>query len=56
MTAARPRTPLPDVIALEDFVAEDEGHGFANPENRMRLNRAIERHFAEHLGGRRSGG
>ncbi|MEU6262188.1 hypothetical protein [Saccharopolyspora shandongensis] len=33
--------------------AEDEGHGFENPENQVRLYRAIERHFAEHLGGRR---
>jgi dipeptidyl aminopeptidase/acylaminoacyl peptidase len=41
-------------VPVEYLVAEDEGHGFANPENRMRLNRAIERHFAEHLGGRRS--
>lgn len=40
-------------IPVEYLVAEDEGHGFANPENRIRLYRAIERHFAEHLGGRR---
>lgn len=33
----------------ELFVADDEGHGFANPENQLRLYRAIERHFAEHL-------
>ncbi|MET9558322.1 alpha/beta fold hydrolase [Streptomyces sp. NPDC006645] len=40
-------------IPVDYLVAEDEGHGFANPENRIRLYRAIERHFAEHLGGRR---
>jgi dipeptidyl aminopeptidase/acylaminoacyl peptidase len=42
-------------VPVEYLLAEDEGHGFANPENRMRLYRAIERHFAEHLGGRRTG-
>jgi dipeptidyl aminopeptidase/acylaminoacyl peptidase len=41
-------------VPVEYLVADDEGHGFANPENRMRLNRAVERHFAEHLGGSRS--
>ncbi|MHA6626617.1 S9 family peptidase [Pseudonocardia sichuanensis] len=41
-------------IPVEYLLAEDEGHGFANPENRVRLYRAIERHFAEHLGGRRT--
>jgi dipeptidyl aminopeptidase/acylaminoacyl peptidase len=41
-------------VPVEYLVADDEGHGFANPENRMRLNRAVERHFAEHLGGRAS--
>jgi dipeptidyl aminopeptidase/acylaminoacyl peptidase len=40
-------------VPVEYLVAEDEGHGFANPENRIRLYRAIERHFADHLGGRR---
>lgn len=39
-------------VPVEYLVAEDEGHGFANPENQMWLFRAIERHFAEHLGGR----
>ncbi len=43
-------------VPVEYLLAEDEGHGFANPENRMRLYRAIERHFAEHLGGRRADG
>jgi dipeptidyl aminopeptidase/acylaminoacyl peptidase len=41
-------------VPVEYLLADDEGHGFANPENRMRLNRAVERHFAEHLGGRTS--
>ncbi|GAA2552588.1 S9 family peptidase [Pseudonocardia hydrocarbonoxydans] len=41
-------------VPVTYLVADDEGHGFANPENRMRLNRAIEHHFAEHLGGRRA--
>lgn len=39
-------------VPVEYLVAEDEGHGFENPENQFRLYRAIERHFAEHLGGR----
>ncbi|WP_280276938.1 S9 family peptidase [Nocardia wallacei] len=39
-------------IPVEYLVAEDEGHGFANPENQIRLYRAVERHFARHLGGR----
>ena len=39
-------------VPVEYLVAPDEGHGFANTENRLRLYRAIERHFAEHLGGR----
>lgn len=37
-------------VPVEYLVAEDEGHGFANPENEIRLQYAIERHFAEHLG------
>ncbi|MEV0081472.1 S9 family peptidase [Saccharopolyspora sp. NPDC050642] len=40
-------------VPVEYVVAEDEGHGFENPENQFRLYRAIERHFAAHLGGRR---
>ncbi len=43
-------------VPVEYLLAEDEGHGFENPENRLRLYRAVERHFAEHLGGRTSGG
>jgi dipeptidyl aminopeptidase/acylaminoacyl peptidase len=38
-------------VPVEYIVAEDEGHGFDNPENQFRLYRAIEQHFAEHLGG-----
>ncbi|PSK88783.1 dipeptidyl aminopeptidase/acylaminoacyl peptidase [Murinocardiopsis flavida] len=38
-------------VPVEYLVAEDEGHGFANPENEIRLQRAIEAHFAAHLGG-----
>ncbi|MEU5845834.1 S9 family peptidase [Saccharopolyspora shandongensis] len=40
-------------VPVEYLVADDEGHGFENPENQFRLYRAVERHFAEHLGGRR---
>lgn len=40
-------------VPVEYLVAEDEGHGFANPDNRFRLYRAIEQHFAQHLGGDR---
>ena len=41
-------------VPVEYLLAEDEGHGFQNPENNFRLFRAVEKHFAEHLGGRRS--
>jgi dipeptidyl aminopeptidase/acylaminoacyl peptidase len=43
-------------VPVEYLLAEDEGHGFENPENRLRLYRAVERHFAEHLGGRTTDG
>ena len=43
-------------VPVEYLLAEDEGHGFENPENRLRLYRAVERHFAEHLGGRATDG
>ena len=33
-------------------VFEDEGHGFARPENNKRFNAAVEAFLAEHLGGR----
>ena len=39
-------------VPVEYILAEDEGHGFENPENQIMLFRAIERHLAEHLGGR----
>ncbi|GAA1378745.1 S9 family peptidase [Pseudonocardia kongjuensis] len=39
-------------VPVEYLLADDEGHGFENPENRTRLFRAMERHFAEHLGAR----
>jgi dipeptidyl aminopeptidase/acylaminoacyl peptidase len=41
-------------VPVEYLVADDEGHGFENPENQVMLHRAIERHLAEHLGGRRA--
>jgi hypothetical protein len=31
-----------------------EGHGFDNPENQIRLHRAIEKHFADNLGRRQA--
>nr|WP_245240755.1 alpha/beta fold hydrolase [Streptomyces spiramenti] len=37
-------------VPVEYLLAEDEGHGFANPENEIRLQHAIEEHFARHLG------
>jgi dipeptidyl aminopeptidase/acylaminoacyl peptidase len=39
-------------VPVTYLVADDEGHGFDNPENQIMLFRAIERHLAEHLGGR----
>ncbi|MGV8872800.1 MAG: alpha/beta fold hydrolase [Rhodococcus sp. (in: high G+C Gram-positive bacteria)] len=39
-------------IAVEYLLAENEGHGFSNPENQLRMYFAVERHFARHLGGR----
>jgi dipeptidyl aminopeptidase/acylaminoacyl peptidase len=41
-------------VEIEYLVKDDEGHGFVNPENRLDLYRAMERFFAEHLGGRSS--
>ncbi len=41
-------------VEVEYLVKDDEGHGFANPENRLDLYRAMERFLAEHLGGRTS--
>ncbi len=42
-------------VEVEYLVAEDEGHGFVKPENRMEAYGAIERFFAQHLGGRTEG-
>ena len=39
-------------IAHEYMLFEDEGHGFAKPENRMKFYAAAERFLATHLGGR----
>jgi dipeptidyl aminopeptidase/acylaminoacyl peptidase len=39
-------------IPYEYLLFEDEGHGFAKPENRLRFYAAAERFLAEHLGGR----
>ncbi len=37
---------------VEYIIAPDEGHGFANEDNRMAMTVAMEEFFAEHLGGR----
>jgi len=37
---------------VEYLVFEDEGHGFARPENRLKFYEAAERFLAKHLGGR----
>lgn len=37
-------------VAVDYLLAEDEGHGFGNPENQISLQYAIEKHFARHLG------
>jgi dipeptidyl aminopeptidase/acylaminoacyl peptidase len=39
-------------IDYEYMLFEDEGHGFAKPENRLRFYEAAERFLARHLGGR----
>jgi dipeptidyl aminopeptidase/acylaminoacyl peptidase len=39
-------------IDFEYMLFEDEGHGFAKPENRLRFYAAAERFLARHLGGR----
>jgi prolyl oligopeptidase PreP (S9A serine peptidase family) len=41
-------------VPVEYLIADDEGHGFQNPENVMAMFRALERHFAKYLGGRAS--
>jgi dipeptidyl aminopeptidase/acylaminoacyl peptidase len=43
-------TPLRERgIPVEYILASDEGHGFDNPGNQIRLHLAIERHFAKHF-------
>ena len=42
-------------IDHEYLLFEDEGHGFAKPENRMRFYAAMESFLATHLGGREEG-
>jgi dipeptidyl aminopeptidase/acylaminoacyl peptidase len=42
-------------IPHEYLLFEDEGHGFAKPENRLRFYGAAEDFLAEHLGGRSEG-
>lgn len=39
-------------IDVEYMLAEDEGHGFQNPENIMEMFRRIESHFGKYLGSR----
>ena len=39
-------------IDHEYLLFEDEGHGFAKPENRLKFYAACERFLAKHLGGR----
>ncbi|AOS64554.1 S9 family peptidase [Actinoalloteichus hymeniacidonis] len=42
-------------VEVEYMVKDDEGHGFANPENNIDLYRSVERFLARHLGGRAIG-
>jgi dipeptidyl aminopeptidase/acylaminoacyl peptidase len=39
-------------VPVEYLIADDEGHGFQNPENVRAMFRALERHYAKYLGGR----
>ena len=39
-------------IEYEYLLFEDEGHGFAKPENRLKFYAAAEKFLAKHLGGR----
>jgi len=50
IVAALPKAGIPH----EYLLFEDEGHGFARPENRLTLYRRVEPFLAEHLGGRTS--
>lgn len=43
-------------VEYEYLLFEDEGHGFARPENRLKFYAAAERFLAKHLGGRVEGG
>ncbi|KIH98085.1 peptidase [Streptomonospora alba] len=36
-------------VPVEYLLGQDEGHGFGNPENEIRLQRAIAAHLAQHL-------
>lgn len=58
-----PRVPLAESIQIRDALKaagktveyiefEDEGHGFARPENRLKFYAAAEKFLADHLGGR----
>ena len=37
---------------VEYLLFDDEGHGFARPENRLKFYAAAEKFLAQHLGGR----
>jgi dipeptidyl aminopeptidase/acylaminoacyl peptidase len=39
-------------VDVEYLLRDDEGHGFRNQENVIDMFHAIDKHFAEHLGGR----
>ncbi len=39
-------------VPVDYILAEDEGHGFQNPENLVLMWHGIEQHYAKHLGGR----
>jgi dipeptidyl aminopeptidase/acylaminoacyl peptidase len=41
-------------VTVEYIGKDDEGHGFVNDENVIEMYHAVERFFAEHLGGRQS--
>jgi dipeptidyl aminopeptidase/acylaminoacyl peptidase len=43
-------------VPVEYLVADDEGHGFENPENQIMHFHTTERHLAAHLGGRSAQG
>ncbi len=42
-------------VPVEYVLATDEGHGFDNTENQVRLHRAVEQHFARYLDDHRPG-